>query len=375
MSFKNKDKNKEKGGKVTLCDLKRLNFWILVGLLVVTLDSEASKIKNIAFYVDPNDPVEYVEHSKKFQNTKEWWLKLDEFAQQGIKSAIQTVAYATEDKQTRHGYLHDLAVRNNAPAAALLGKLLLDENDPQCLNYFNLVSKYQGYHHDKDIRFNHAIALLTFKQKDKGALEEIMTLLEDWERLDGGDEYLLASYCSLLSNAQKLKATDFIDKFIEEPKNDTKAQLQRRQQAFHIVFKDTSYMDRLTQRGMMAIKVKPTDTVVDILSLFFEQSENFQKRFKERQESVPSIIKGNLYALLQDKTFRSIPQRIKGFNLENPSLENFTHWARRIINEGRDKLIDYTGEDVALQDLLQKTDNVTLEKYVIEGFKEIFSFE
>ena len=130
----------------------------------------------------------------------------------------------------------------------------------------------------------------------------------------------------------------------------------------------------IKKTGLVPMLIKPEDLLNPnyILGL----ATKIVKKHQDYNLNVVSVIVGNLSAILQDKVIREVPnQKYKDFDANNASLEQITYWVRSIVILRRKALVLYDGKDIMLKTLFSELDNVTLEKYLINAFKDMFSLE
>lgn len=272
--------------------------------------------------------------------------------------------------------MRDLALKKNMAAVPILAKYLQDRGIPECLEWYKKSENAELF--DVDFRINFAMALLTFGKKVESSFEEAFSLLQKWEYenktdSDEDQQWFLGAYALLFEGVRSLGQPNLVYKYVDW-RHKTQANTKLIRSVFIKIFENTPFINLLAkEKGVLPVLVSLEDILKEghiegLVAKILQENKHYAN-------NVISIVIGNLFAILQDKNIREFPNRkYKDFDPNKATLSQITYWAREIIHTKRSRLI-YAGDDMMLKQLFSEIDNVTLEKYLVSAFKEMFCLE
>jgi len=310
--------------------------------------------------------------------------KLVEFTLKGEKDAFHTVynLYNNAESngvvtQSKEVFLRTVATPQNGFVFPFLARHLDDAHNPECLIWYQKCN--DNYVADPDSITNYAMAILIYSQPSIVVTDKALALLQKWDRehMTSSKQDMLtfvAVYQLIFKSAKKLQYTDLIIKHVNW-KHRFPAVMEGVRKTFIEVFEGTPYINLIIKEtGLVPILIKPEDlfTPENIMKIALK----IVSRHQEYDKNVVSSVVHKLSDILKDKNAREAPHRkYKDFKPTQATREQITFWARDIIITRRAQLVEYTGDDVMLRQLFSEIDNVTLEKYLISAFKEMFCLE
>ncbi|MBM3632808.1 MAG: hypothetical protein FJX03_03750 [Alphaproteobacteria bacterium] len=305
-----------------------------------------------------------------------WQKQLLKFAEEGERDAILTIKERLNNAQKEEAFVRDLAKKQNKAAVPILAKHLQDQRNPECVIWYKRSEKAELF--DVDFRINFAMALLFFEKEVKESLEVSFKLLQKWEYEDKTDtledhQFLLGAYVLLFEGIKKLGHVNLIYNYVDW-RHKTSENTKLIRSVFINIFQGTPYINLIAkEKGVLPVLVSLEDIlkeghIEELVAKILQENKHYAN-------NVISIVIGNLFAILQDKEIREFPNRkYRDFNPNKATLSQIIYWAREIIYTKRSQLI-YSGDDIMLKQLFSEIDNVTLEKYLVSAFKEMFCLE
>lgn len=353
---------------------------------------QASSSKALEIYIFEDDSESYkqaISAARQSNDKRMLGSVIYDYAEKGVGGAIVSF-YNASNSQGRRDTIDTLKSFGTVTDFwwAYLAKQESDKRQPECLDLFKNISP-QYFYQDLDTLYNHATALALFGNPEINLALATQKAFEWRDRTPGlkaqsaklvffkphmenpteNIHYLEQLYVVILGKIQESNSKKAANDFFIGAKNPYDG-------LAILIFMNTDLRDWIDTNYLY----EKTDRVTHIVepNTPFKPkklSGEINAKHKENVENVESVVDNALSIILQQDEFKNFYKTVLKVELSDLTEKNIRDWAWEIVFKQRARLIQYLGNNLALQEILHKTDNHTLLIHIQKSLKKLLGFD